>query len=75
MKELLEHILAGILGQKKFEVLEETDGDFVRLSIKVPPEDTGLIIGKGGATIKAIRSLIRVRATLEKKGASVSLAE
>ncbi|PIP57013.1 RNA-binding protein, partial [Candidatus Woesebacteria bacterium CG22_combo_CG10-13_8_21_14_all_45_10] len=41
--------------------------------LKVPPEDMGLVIGKGGTTIKAIRNLIRVRATLEKRGASVIL--
>lgn len=73
MKELLEYIVEGILGKKDFEVGQSVEGDFVTLSLKVAPEDTGLIIGKGGAIIKAIRNLIRVRATLEKKGASVIL--
>lgn len=75
MKELLEYILEGILGKKDFEVAESVEGDFVTLSVKVAPQDTGLVIGKGGATIKSIRNLIRVRATLEKKGASVIIAE
>lgn len=75
MKELLEYIIAGIIGKKDFSVTEEVEGDFVRLMVKVPTEDTGLVIGRGGATIKAIRNIIRVRATLEKKGVSVNIAE
>lgn len=76
MKELLEYILKGILGETGFYVTEEIDGNFVRLLIKVEPEENaGIVIGKGGATIKAIRNILRVRATLEKKGVSVNLAE
>ncbi len=75
MKELLEYILQGILGKDGFYVTEEVDGDFVRLLIKVEPENAGIVIGKGGGTIKAIRNILRVRATLEKKGVSVNLAE
>ncbi|OFZ52125.1 MAG: hypothetical protein A2417_03360 [Bdellovibrionales bacterium RIFOXYC1_FULL_37_79] len=76
MKELLEYILKGILGEGGFYVTEEIDGEFVRLIIKVePPENAGIVIGKGGATIKAIRNILRVKATLEKKGVSVNLAE
>lgn len=76
MKELLEYILNGILGEGGFYVTEEVDGEFVRLLIKVEPaENAGMVIGKGGITIKAIRNILRVRATLDKKGVSVNLAE
>lgn len=54
---------------------EEVDGNFVRLLVKVEPEENaGMVIGKGGGTIKAIRNILRVKATLEKKGVSVNLA-
>jgi len=75
VKKLLEYIIKGILGKKDFTVTESTEGDFVNLGIKVPGEDTGLIIGKEGRTIKAIRNLLKVRATLERKGVSVSIEE
>ncbi len=75
MKELLEYILKGILGETGFYITEEVDGDFVRFLIKVEPENAGIVIGKGGGTIKAIRCILRVKATLEKKGVSVNLAE
>jgi len=75
MKELLEYILKGILGETEFYVTEEIDENFVRLAVKVEPENAGIVIGKGGGTIKAIRNILRVKATLEKKGVSVNLAE
>ena len=72
MKELLEYILKGILGEADFRVDEEVDGDFVRLSIKVEPEVTGIVIGKGGSTIKALRNILRVRAIRHKLSPSIS---
>lgn len=75
MKELLEYILKGILPDTNFYVTEEVDGEFVRLFIKVDPDKVGIVIGKGGNTIKAIRNILRVKATLEKKGVSVNLIE
>lgn len=75
MKELLEFILKGLLGEGNFTIIEEINDNFVNLLIKVDPENMGIIIGKKGATIKAIRNILRVEATLEKKGVSVNLAE
>jgi predicted RNA-binding protein YlqC (UPF0109 family) len=73
MKELLEFIVKGILGEEGNEISQEENDNFVNLSVKVTPENTGLIIGRGGSTIKAIRNILRVRATLEKKGFSVNI--
>lgn len=67
MKNLLEFIVKGIAPDAKFTVDEETDADNVGLTLTIDPASTGIIIGKGGRTIKAIRSLLRIRATLEKK--------
>jgi len=75
VKKLLEFIIEGILGKKDFTVTEKTEGDFVNLAIKIPGQDTGLVIGKEGKTIKAIRNLLKVRATLERRGVSVSIEE
>ena len=79
MKELLEYILEGITGSKNFEIVESVGSDdttnFINIEIKADPKIIGLIIGKSGNTIRAIRNLLRVRATLEKKGISVSVSE
>lgn len=73
MKDLLTFILKGITGKKDFDVVEETEGDRTHFLIKAPEDSVGIIIGKEGKTIKAIRSLLKVRATLEKKGVAVSV--
>ncbi|MEK7112247.1 MAG: KH domain-containing protein [Patescibacteria group bacterium] len=73
MKDLLTFILKGITGKKDLDIVEETEGDRTHFLIKAPEDSVGIIIGKEGKTIKAIRSLLKVRATLEKKGVAVSV--
>ena len=67
MKELLELLISKILGDHDFSIEESLEGDQINFKITVPEEKAGLIIGKGGRTIKAVRNLLKVRATLEKK--------
>lgn len=68
MKDLLVFILKNILGQEsKFEVEEENDGSVVKLIVKTSEEEGGMVIGKGGKVIKAIRNILRIKATLERK--------
>lgn len=68
MKELLDFILRNILGKKsKFEIVEEDDGSVVKLIVKTAEDEGGIVIGKGGKVIKAIRNILRIKATLEKK--------
>lgn len=75
MKDLLEFILEGVVGKGNFEIKEiEEEGGRVNFSITVSSDLAGIIIGKGGKTIKAIRNILRVKATLEGRGVYVSLA-
>lgn len=68
MKQLLEFILQNILGKdSKFDVNEVDDGSVVTLTVKTSDSEGGLVIGKGGKVIKAIRNILRIKATLEKK--------
>ncbi|MBI2066030.1 KH domain-containing protein [Candidatus Woesebacteria bacterium] len=71
MKDLLTFIVKGIIGKDNFEIAEETEGERTHFLVKAPEDSVGIIIGKEGKTIKAIRSLLKVRATLEKKGVGV----
>ena len=75
MRDLLDFLIKGITGNKNFEIEESQDADRSNFEIKIDPSFFGLIIGKGGRTIKAIRNLLKVRATIEKKGVNVSVAE
>jgi uncharacterized protein len=75
MKDLLTYILSGILGETDFVINEtETEGQ-VELEIKAKKESMGLIIGKGGNTIKAIQTLLRVRGRIDNKLVHVSVSE
>ncbi len=68
MKELLDFILRNILGKdSKFDITEEDDGSIVKLTVKTADDEGGMVIGKGGKVIKAIRNILRIKATLEKK--------
>ena len=78
MKELVNYILEGITTKKDFELVitESADNEnYISIEIKANPDIIGQIIGKNGQTIKSIRNLLRVRATLEKKGVSVFVTE
>lgn len=67
MEELIKYTVSNIIDSEDFEITSEEDADYVRYSIKAPEDMIGLIIGKGGKTIKSIRKLVKIRATLEKK--------
>jgi len=73
MKDLLEFLLKGLLGEEKFEIVEVSDAGRILFTVKTAPEQVGLIIGKGGHTIKALRNVLKVRATLEKVAVSVNV--
>ncbi len=75
MKKLLEFLVEGILGNDKFTISESQETGQTHFVISVPKEFVGLIIGKEGKTIKTIRNLLRVKATLEKVGVGVSVEE
>lgn len=75
MKELISFILKNILGNDEFEIEEVEDNGKVSLNIQAKPENIGLIIGKGGQTIKAIQNVVKVKARLENKFVTVNVTE
>lgn len=75
MRELLEFLVKGITGSDDFAIEENQDEDRSDFSIQVDPDIFGMVIGKNGKTIRAIRNLLKVRAILEKRGINVSVVE
>ena len=67
MKKLLEFIIEEITGSKDFSVEEKEEEGNTSLIISGDPSQMGLVIGKNGSTIKAIQTVLRVRARLEEK--------
>lgn len=75
MLGLLNYLLKGILGEEKFEVLESQDMGRTLYSIKTEDKNKGLIIGKGGKMINALRNILKVRATLEKTAVNLQVED
>lgn len=65
MKDLLEYIVENIIDEADFEIIESEENGNHILQLNVKPEAAGLIIGKGGQTIKSIQNIISVRSRKE----------
>ncbi len=66
MKDLVEFIVKNIVDNPDaVSVSEEKDGDRITLKVKVAPSDMGAVIGKKGAVINAIRSIVKIKAIKE----------
>lgn len=72
MKELVEFIAKSLVDDPSQVYVSEIEGESsVILELRVGPEDMGRVIGKGGRTVNAIRTLVRVLAA--KQGKRVTL--
>lgn len=75
MEKLLEFITQEISGNKDIKVERQDSGDLQIYVIRAPQEVMGLLIGKGGKTIRAIRSMARARAIVDQTSVAVRLEE
>ena len=76
MKDLLTYIVTNLVTKPDgVEIDERVQDGNVDLMLKVDPVDMGLIIGKSGQTIRAIRKLLTVRAIAENVRVNLQLAE
>ena len=79
MKELLEYIVKAIVNNPdEVSVSERESVDFVGLTIytiKVAQEDKGVLIGRKGRTINAIRDLATIAAIRLQKRVKVFVEE
>ncbi len=74
MKELLEYIVKSLVTKPESVLVDEQrDGTDITYTLTVNPTDMGLIIGKGGQTIRSIRKLLTVRAIAENVRVNLQL--
>jgi len=60
-QEFLEYVVKALVDHPEdVKIDRKVDEMGVLLSLKVNPEDMGQIIGRSGATARAIRSLVRI---------------
>ncbi|MBI2599372.1 KH domain-containing protein [Candidatus Daviesbacteria bacterium] len=76
MKDLLSYIVTSLVSNKDAVLIDEhAQGTDITLTLTVDPIDMGLIIGKNGQTIRAMRKLLTVRAIAENVRINLQLNE
>lgn len=76
MKDLLDYIVKNLVSKPDAVSIDEhSEAGNVDLILSVDPSDMGLIIGKGGQTIRAIRKILTVRAIAENVRVNLQLNE
>ncbi len=74
MKDLVEYIVKNFVTKPDSVNVEETkEGTDITLKLTVDPEDMGLVIGKQGNTIKALRRILTVRAIADNVRVNLQL--
>jgi predicted RNA-binding protein YlqC (UPF0109 family) len=66
-RELLEYLAEGLVDEPDKVSVEPFDGDdgTVVLELSVAPDDYGKVIGRGGRTAHALRTVVKAAATGE----------
>ena len=68
MKALLEYLVTAIVEHPdQVQIKEKEEEEGITLNLKVHADDTKIVIGKEGRTIKALRELLRLKGIQEKK--------
>jgi uncharacterized protein len=77
MKELLEHLVRGLVEQPEavhVTELEENDGSTV-LELAVADDDYGKVIGRGGRTAAALRTVVKFAAARNGRRVFVDIVD
>lgn len=68
MEELIKYILNKIVDHPgDFKIESSQNEEMVTITAKLNSDDMGKVIGKGGKTISAIRSLVKILAAKNQK--------
>jgi uncharacterized protein len=77
MRELLEYLASALVerpDEVKVEEFEEDDGTLV-LELSVADDDYGKVIGRGGRTAQAIRTVVKAAAVKDNRRVLVDIVE
>jgi predicted RNA-binding protein YlqC (UPF0109 family) len=77
MKELLEYLAQGLVDSPdQVQVTEVTENDgTVVLELSVAADDYGSVIGRGGRTASALRSVIKAASVKDKRRVFVDIVD
>ena len=77
MKELLEYLVRGLVENPdgvQIDEVEESDGTIV-LELSVADGDYGNVIGRGGRTASALRTIVKAAAVKDKRRVFVDIVD
>ena len=77
MKELLEYLARSLVDRPdevSVESFEEDDGTLV-LELHVADDDTGKVIGRGGRTVAALRTVVKAAAVRDGQRVLVDVVD
>ena len=77
MKDLLEYLARGLVEHPdavQVTEVEEDDGTIV-LELSVDEDDYGSVIGRGGRTASALRTVVKVAAVKEQRRVFVDIVD
>ena len=77
LSELLAYLAEGLVDEPEevsVEQFEEDDGSLV-LELSVAPDDYGKIIGRGGRTAQALRTVVKAAAVNENRRVIVDIVD
>jgi predicted RNA-binding protein YlqC (UPF0109 family) len=76
VKELLEFLVRQLVDEPDaVEVSQTEDERGLLLTLRVSPEDMGKVIGRGGRTARAIRTVVRAAGTRAGVHAAVEIVD
>jgi predicted RNA-binding protein YlqC (UPF0109 family) len=76
-RELLEYLVEGLVDEPHKVSVEQFDGDdgTIVLELCVAPDDYGKVIGRGGRTAQALRTVVKAAATGEGSHVLVDIVD
>jgi predicted RNA-binding protein YlqC (UPF0109 family) len=77
VKELLEYLTKGLVehpDEVRVNEVQEDDGSLV-LELSVADDDYGSVIGRGGRTASALRTIIKAAATKDRRRVFVDIVD
>ena len=76
MRELLEYLAKGLVAHPdEVRVEEVEDGDATVLELSVADEDYGSVIGRGGRTASALRTVVKSAGVKQKRRVFLDIVE
>jgi len=77
VRELLEYLARGLVerpDEVRISEVHEDDGSIV-LELSVAPDDYGSVIGRGGRTAAALRTVVKAAAVKERRRVFVDIVD